>query len=61
MHIFKVKEVDDQGDRIILYGEDYQNGYHVIADTDCPARSGDTVAYEPVGYNFGFFMKVLND
>lgn len=54
-----VTKVDDQGDRILLYGE--VPGYHVIADPGCQAKVGDRVTYEPYGLNFGWFLAVQEE
>lgn len=50
------KEVDE--DRILLYGTD--PGYHIIADMNVKVKVGDTIEYEPCGYNFGWFVKVVS-
>ena len=57
MHKLVVKKVDDQGDRIVLYGDDPQ--YHLIADTKAVVKVGDQVEYETGGVNFGWFVRVL--
>lgn len=48
-----VEEIVDDGDRKILYGS--KKGYHLIADPNAEVQIGDTVEYEPCGFNFGWF------
>jgi len=52
-----VNKIDNQGDRILLYGQD--ESYHVIANTDVDVSIGDRIEYEPYGVNFGLFVGTL--
>ncbi len=52
-----VTRIEPQNDRVLLYGA--RLDYHVIAG---PRESqgltvGDTIAYEPYGLNFGWFVR----
>lgn len=51
----KVRRVERESDRKLLYGAD--PGYHLIAKRDENVKVGDTVQYEPYGVNFGWFIK----
>ena len=52
---FTVRKIVVEKDRQVLYSTNEQ--YHVIAPTDEHVRIGDTVRYEPYGYNFGWFKE----
>lgn len=57
-----VAKIDAQIDRILIYGEGYENdrsGYHVIADTKVKVKIGDRIEYLPEGVNFGWFVRVI--
>lgn len=47
--------VDDQGDRVLLYGKD--PAYHVIAGPEDNVQVGDEIEFEPYGFNFGWFKR----
>lgn len=51
-----VQRVEDQGDRKLAYGADMH--YHVIAAPNDNVQIGDTIEYEPYGYNFGWFLRI---
>ena len=58
--IMKVGDLDDQGDRILLY-ERPNAPYHIIAPANAEVKVDDSVEYEPFGINFGWFVKVINN
>jgi hypothetical protein len=47
--------VDDQGDRVLLYGKDPD--YHIIASREDGVQVGNEIEFEPYGYNFGWFKR----
>ena len=49
-----VKRIDDQGDRVLLYGDDPD--YYVIAEAGFQVEVGKPVRYEMYGINFGFLF-----
>ncbi len=51
-----VKRIVDEGDRVLIYGD--ENSYHVISSHLKAAglRPGDTITYEPYGANFGWLV-----
>ena len=53
-----VSRVDNQGDRVLLYGK--SEDYHVIAERDDEVRVGDEIEYDPYGANFGWFVRKVN-
>ena len=54
-----VTKVVREDDRTLLYGHHKWHDYHIIADPDVVVQIGDIVEYEPDGYNFGWFKKVV--
>jgi hypothetical protein len=50
-----VSRVDDQGDRVLLYGK--SPDFHVIAGPEDNVQVGDEIEFEPYGYNFGWFKR----
>lgn len=52
-----VTNIENEEDRALLYGS--EKGYHVIAGIDSIIKIGDKIVYEPYGYNFGWFIKVI--
>ena len=52
-----VTKIDNQGDRILLYGN--EKDYYIIAGIKVQVKIGDKIEYEPHGFNFGWFMKVV--
>jgi hypothetical protein len=56
----EVTRVNDQGDRILFYGG--REDDHVIGSnkTAADVKVGDTIVYEPDGWNFGWFQKRLS-
>jgi hypothetical protein len=52
-----VTRIEPQGDRVLLYGA--APAYHVIAGAreSADLTVGDTIAYEPYGLNFGWFVR----
>lgn len=59
MQTFVITEIDDQGDRVLLYGHPKWSEYRVIAPAGTSAKVGDTVEYLPEGFNFGFFVRIV--
>ena len=55
-----VGRIDRQAGRTLLYGNSLPD-YHVIASVDCAVKIGDTIVYEPYGYNFGWYVEVKHD
>lgn len=55
MRTLIVKKVDNQGDRVLLYGE--RDDYYVIGSAKCTAKVGDEITYEPYGWNFGWLKE----
>jgi hypothetical protein len=55
MESIVVREIDDQGDRVVLRGNDAS--YKIIASHEQVKgiKIGDIVFYEPYGWNFGWF------
>ena len=57
----KVSRVVDDGDRTLLYPEKRDSNpffdYHVIVPKGTEIKPGDTVEYEPYGFNFGRFVR----
>ena len=52
-----VVEIDDQGDRVLLYTEAPRSmRYHVIASPRDKVKVGDVVVYVPMGINFGYYV-----
>ena len=52
----QIRKIIIEEDRILIFGDDPQ--YHVIADEcDEPLFLGDTIEYEPCGFNFGWFIR----
>lgn len=51
-----VKQLDNQGDRVLLYGTNPD--YYIIAPKNCTAQIGNTINYEPYGANFGWFIDI---
>jgi hypothetical protein len=59
--IFIVVKIEDQGDRKLLYSENWLKSklpYYVIASPSDEVQIGDKVFYEPAGENFGWFISV---
>ena len=52
-----VSRVDDQGDRVLLFGLDPT--YHIIASRADNVQVGDEIEFEPYGWNFGWFKRVV--
>jgi hypothetical protein len=57
-----VGRIESQEDRTILYSSpaptyDKWGEYHIIAPRDCSVKVGDTVKYEPFGFNFGWLAR----
>lgn len=50
-----VVRVDDQGDRVLLYGK--SDGYHIIAEREDDVKVGDEIEFDPYGHNFGWFVR----
>jgi len=50
-----VSRVDDQGDRVLLYGK--SPNFHVIAGPEDNVQVGDEIEFEPYGLNFGWFKR----
>lgn len=48
-----VQSIEDQGDRLLLYGQ--RDDYYVIASPGTPVHVGDEIRYEPYGCNFGWY------
>jgi hypothetical protein len=53
----KVKRIVFDGDRILYYDDD--PSYHVIGFKKQDIQVGDTIKYEPYGFNFGLFVAKL--
>jgi hypothetical protein len=57
-----VTRVEKEEDRVLLYGHEKWSDYCIICKPDVDIKVGDTVEYEPYGYNFGWFkQKVESD
>jgi hypothetical protein len=56
---FVVSRIDRQSYRVLIYGHPKWADYHVIASIGVKIEVGDTVEYNPYGYNFGLFVLVL--
>lgn len=54
-----VNSILKQKDRTLLYGHPKWSDYHVIACKDLVINLGDVVEYEPEGFNFGLFKKIV--
>ena len=54
-----IAKIDDQGDRVLFYGHPKWDDYHVIAPAGTSAKIGDKVEYQPEGYNFGWFVRIV--
>lgn len=52
-------ETEKQGDRVLLFGHYKWDDYHVICPANTVAQIGDVVVYEPEGYNFGWFTRII--
>jgi len=50
----KVSRTDDQGDRVLVYGN--RDDYHVICPKGTQVKPGETIMFEPYGVNFGFMV-----
>lgn len=59
MATFVITKIDDQGDRVLLYGHPKWPDYHVIAPEGTSVKVGDIVEYQPEGYNFGRFVRIV--
>lgn len=60
MTTFVITKIDDQGDRVLIYGHSKWDDYHVIAEAGTQVKVGDEIEYQPEGVNFGWFVRVLN-
>lgn len=58
MATFVITKIDDQVDRVLIYGHPKWDDYHVIAPEGTPVKVGDIVEYQPEGYNFGRFVRI---
>lgn len=47
-----------EGDRVLIYGHQKWEDYHIIAPKDCKVAVNDKVKYEPFGWNFGWFISI---
>lgn len=47
-----------ESNRVLLYGS--ADRYHLIAKLSDDVRVGDVVEYEPFGFNFGWFTRVIS-
>ena len=56
-----VTKVIREDDRTLLYGHPKWDDYHIIAEPDVDVKVGDTVDYDPEGYNFGWFRGVAGE
>lgn len=56
---FVITRIDDQGDRVLIYGHPKWSDYYVIAPAGTSANIGDEVEYRPEGYNFGWFVRIV--
>jgi hypothetical protein len=62
----EVLKVEHEDDRTLLYLEFKKPGhrmsvdYYAIAKKDVKVSKGDTIEYEPYGYNFAWFVKKVN-
>ena len=58
MNTFKVKKIEDQGDRILLYRDIIGRfPFYAIAKKGVKVEVGDTIEYKDGGFNFGWFVK----
>ena len=53
----KVKEVSDRSDTEVNVYPENIDGYHIITPKDANVKPGDTIVYEPYGFNFGFYIR----
>lgn len=60
METFIVTKIDNQGNRMLLYGHPKWSDYFVIAKPDEKVSVGDKIEYKPEGYNFGWFVRVID-
>lgn len=54
-----VTGIYEEKDRKTLYGHPTWPDYHVIAPRDLAINIGDVVEYDPEGFNFGWFKRIV--
>lgn len=54
---FIATKVDNQGDRVLIYGPN--PNYYIIAPANTEVKEGDEIEYEPYGFNFGWFVEIV--
>ena len=59
MATFVITRIDDQIDRVLIYGHPKWDDYYVVAPAGTSANIGDEVEYQPDGYNFGWFVRIV--
>jgi|WetSurMetagenome_2_1015567.scaffolds.fasta_scaffold85292_2 hypothetical protein len=52
-----VTSVEQDGDRTLVYIDDDDHFYHIIASRNSKVKSGDCIKYEPYGVNFGWLIE----
>ncbi len=58
----QVAHIEHEGDRLVIYGCGYEKDpirYHVVAKPNEEVNEGDTIEYEPYGFNFGWFVSIV--